>query len=60
MVGDQPVPKPIEQAAIARMKELRAEHRSLRYISEVISAELRVLMAPMTIRRILDRVARGV
>ena len=52
------VPNPSEQAAIARMKELRAAETPLREVSAIIAAEFKKVMTPMTVKRILDRSAR--
>src|SRR6516162_9667817 len=49
------VPNPSEQAAIARMKELRAAETPLREVSAIIAAEFKKVMTPMTVKRILDR-----
>ena len=40
------------------MKALRAEGKPLREISETIEKDFHIVMAPMTIKRILDRVLR--
>jgi DNA invertase Pin-like site-specific DNA recombinase len=53
------VPNKKEQAAIARMKELRAAETPLREISGTIAAEFKKEMTPMTIKRILDRSKRA-
>jgi DNA invertase Pin-like site-specific DNA recombinase len=59
VVDGRLVPNRKEQAAIARMKELRAVETPLREISTTIAAEFKKEMTPMTIKRILDRSARA-
>jgi hypothetical protein len=49
------VPNAREQAAIARIKELRAVETPLREISVTIAAEFKRVMTPITLKRILDR-----
>jgi hypothetical protein len=46
-----------EQAALARMTELRDQGASFRKIGAAIAREFRRTMAPTTIQRILDRAA---
>jgi putative DNA-invertase from lambdoid prophage Rac len=58
VVNKHLVKKADEQAALARMKALRAEGKPLREMSETIEKEFHIVMAPMTIKRILDRVLR--
>jgi putative DNA-invertase from lambdoid prophage Rac len=58
VVDGRLVPNTREQAAIARMKELRAAGTPLREISATIAAEFEKVMTPMTLKRILDRSAR--
>jgi len=48
-----------EQAALARMVQLRDEGATLREISATIRREFRRTMAPTTIQRILDRTERN-
>ena len=55
VVDGRLVPNTREQAAIARMKELRAAGSPLREISVTIAAEFKRVMTPMTVKRILDR-----
>src|SRR5215468_1056445 len=55
VVDGRLVPNTREQAAIARMKELRAAGTPLREISVTIAAEFKRVMTPMTVKRILDR-----
>jgi putative DNA-invertase from lambdoid prophage Rac len=47
-----------EQAAMARIQTLRQQQRPLREISQLIADEFRVVIAPMTVKRILDRTAK--
>jgi putative DNA-invertase from lambdoid prophage Rac len=49
------VPNPKEQAAIARMRALRAEGKPYREIGDHIATKFGVTLRPMTIKRILDR-----
>src|SRR6516162_8537648 len=58
VVDGRLVANPHEQAAVKRMKALRAKNKPYREISHAIAAEFRVGMTPMTIKRILDRTAR--
>ena len=58
IVDGRLVPNVREQAAVARMKELRAANAPLREISAAIAAEFKKVMTPMTVKRILDRSAR--
>jgi DNA invertase Pin-like site-specific DNA recombinase len=58
VVNKRLVKKAEEQAALARMKALHAQEKTLREISTTIEKEFEVTMAPMTIKRILDRVHR--
>jgi DNA invertase Pin-like site-specific DNA recombinase len=58
VVDGRLVANPHEQAAVKRMKALRAKNKPYREISQAIAAEFRVGMTPMTIKRILDRTAR--
>jgi DNA invertase Pin-like site-specific DNA recombinase len=58
VVDGRLVPNTREQAAIARMKQLRAVETPLREISATIAAEFKKVMTPMTVKRILDRSAR--
>ena len=60
IVDGRLVPHKIEQAAIARMQALRAAETPLREISATIAAEFNKVMTPMTVKRILDRIARAV
>lgn len=58
VVDGRLVPNERQQAAIARMKALRNDQRSLRAISHLIAAEFRIRMTAMTVKRILDRASR--
>jgi hypothetical protein len=49
------VPNPKEQAAIARMRALRAEGKPYREIGDHIATKFGITLRPMTIKRILDR-----
>jgi DNA invertase Pin-like site-specific DNA recombinase len=60
VVDGRLVPNKLEQAAIARMQALRAAETPLREISATIAAEFNKVMPPMTVKRILDRIARAV
>lgn len=55
VVDGKLVPKPHEQAAIARMKALRGERKTYRDIGKIIAAEFQIVTTPMSIKRILDR-----
>jgi putative DNA-invertase from lambdoid prophage Rac len=59
VVDGRLIPNAQEQAAIARMKELRAAARTFREISTVVASEFRKIMTPMTVKRILERTARA-
>jgi hypothetical protein len=48
------VPDPTEQAAIARMKELRRNRLSLRQIARTVHDDLDVTVSAMTVRRALS------
>jgi DNA invertase Pin-like site-specific DNA recombinase len=53
------LPNATEQAAMARIQTLRQQGRRLREISQSIADEFRVGIAPMTVKRILDRGAKS-
>jgi len=59
VVDGRLVPNKTEQAAIARMQELRAAETPLRKISAAIAVEFQRIMTPMTVKRILERSARA-
>jgi len=59
VVDGRLVPNKLEQAAIARMRALRADEMPLREISATIAAEFQKAMTPMTVKRILERTARA-
>ena len=55
IVDGRLLPNVTEQAATARVHTLRQEGRRLREISQSIADEFGVAIAPMTVKRILDR-----
>ena len=49
------MPKPNEQAALARLKALRKKTKPFREISEKIASEFQITLPAMSVNRILDR-----